>query len=71
MPDTAKKFVDDAFEYFGHLSDELVTHRPCKYEMWNMLGYSCASFRKKYLVAYIDNADEIIICDFAVQKTLH
>ena len=71
MKETAKKFVNDAFLFFDSLANEAITHRPCKYEMWNLLGYRCANFRKKYVVAYIDNADEIIICDFSFQKLLH
>lgn len=71
MPATAKKFVDEAFSFFEKLSDERVTHQPCKYVPWNLLNYRCANFRKKYTVAYLANEDEIIICDFAVQKLLH
>ena len=57
MKETAKKFVNEAFQFFDGLADEAITHRPCKYEMWSLLGYRCANFRKKYVVAYIDNAD--------------
>lgn len=71
MPATAKKFVDDAFEFFDHLSDEALTHRPCKFKEWSQLGYRCANFKKKYIVAYPDNTNEIIICDFSLQKILH
>lgn len=28
MPDTAKKFVDEAFEFFVSLSDEIIEHHP-------------------------------------------
>jgi hypothetical protein len=71
LPATAKKFVDEAFEFFDKLSDDRVTHHPCKYVYWSLLNYRCANFKKKYVVAYLDNADEIIICDFALQKLLH
>src|ERR1700726_2567624 len=71
MPATAKKFVDEAFQFFEKLSDERITHHPCKYIPWNLLNYRCANFRKKYAVAYLDSTDEIIICDFALQKLLH
>jgi plasmid stabilization system protein ParE len=70
LPETAKKFVDKAFEFFDNLSDERVLHHPCKHLPWNLLHYRCAHFRKKYVVAYLDNTDEIIICDFALQKLL-
>ena len=71
LPHTAKKFVDEAFLFFEHLSNEAITHRPCKYPVWNLLGYRCANFKKKYIVAYLDNSDEIIVCDFSLQKLLH
>ena len=71
LPDTAKRFVDEAFEFFEHLSDARLVHHPCKYPQWNLLNYRCANFRKKYVVAYLDNTAEIIICDFALQKLLH
>jgi hypothetical protein len=71
MSETAKRFVDKAFLFFEHLCDEAITHRPCKYEIWNSLGYRCANFKKKYIVAYLDNTGEIIICDFSLQKILH
>ncbi|HEY0262240.1 MAG TPA: type II toxin-antitoxin system RelE/ParE family toxin, partial [Chitinophagales bacterium] len=67
LPQTAKKFVDDAFEFFEILSSETITHRPCKYLLWSLLNYRCANFRKKYVVSYLDNSDEIVICDFALQ----
>jgi hypothetical protein len=70
LPKTAKKFVDEAFEFFGKLSDDIIIHRPCKHLEWMELNYRCANFRKKYVVAYLDNTDEIVICDFALQKLL-
>lgn len=70
LPSTAKKFVDEAFVFFGNLSSNKIIHRPCKYVPWLALNYRCANFRKKYIVAYIDNSKEIVICDFALQKGL-
>lgn len=71
LPQTAKKFVDEAFEFFESLSNETITHRPCKHLDWLLMNYRCANFRKKYVVAYLDNSDEIVICDFVLQKLLH
>jgi hypothetical protein len=31
LPQTAKKFVDNAFEFFEKLSDERVVHKSCSY----------------------------------------
>jgi hypothetical protein len=67
---TAKRFVDSAFAFFESLSDDRILHRPCKHPAWKRLGLCCANFRKKYVVSYLDNSDEIIICEFALQKLL-
>ncbi|MHA4807076.1 type II toxin-antitoxin system RelE/ParE family toxin [Flavitalea flava] len=70
LPKTAIRFVDDVFTFFESLSDERIIHRPCKQPSWRGLGYRCINFRKKYIVSYLDNTDEIIICEFALQKLL-
>jgi hypothetical protein len=70
LPTTAKKFVDEAFLFFGTLSNDTIIHRPCKNLIWQTMNYRCANFRKKYIVAYINNSKEIVVCDFALQKGL-
>ena len=70
LPKTAKKFIDESFKFFEKLSDSRVKHRPCSFEAWNLEGYRCATFKKKYVIAYIESEAEIIICDFAPQKFL-
>jgi len=71
LPQTAKRFVDDVFEFFDSHSDERKTHHPCRYPAWHLLNYRCVNFRKKNVVAYLDNIEEVIICDFTLQKLLH
>jgi hypothetical protein len=70
LPATAKKFVEEVFEFFEKLSDDIMEHRPCKYERWKNLGYRCANYKKKYIVAYLSLSNEIIICDFVSSKLL-
>lgn len=70
MPQTAKKFVDDAFLFFDKLSDERIVHKPCNYNRWKTLGYRCVPFKKKYVVAYLNQENEIVICDFVSAKLL-
>ena len=70
LPRTAKKFVDDAFAFFSSLSDERFVHRPCSRPAWKALNLRCVNFRKKYVVSYLDNKSEIIVCEFALQKNL-
>ena len=61
LPQTAKKFVDDAFIFFDKLSDERILHRPCSYPPWKKLTYRCITFRKKYTIAYLEHSTEIVI----------
>ncbi len=43
LPQTAKKFVDQAFEFFRKLSNERIEHKPCTYNQWKNLNYRCVS----------------------------
>lgn len=70
LPKTAKKFVDEAFAFFASLSDDRFIHRPCKHPTWKALNLRCVNFRKKYIVSYLDNKNEIIVCEFTLQKNL-
>jgi len=70
MPATAKKFVEEYFFFFEKLGHPKLKHRPRKYEVWEVQGFRCANFRRKYVVAYLDSEDEVVICDFAPQKSL-
>lgn len=70
MPASAKKFVDDAFEFFASLADERIEHHPCTYPLWKRLHYRCVTY-KKYTVAYILYKEEIVICEFVPSKLIH
>jgi hypothetical protein len=39
LPDTAKKFVFDAFAFFETLADDRLSHQPCKFQYWKMKDY--------------------------------
>ena len=70
LPKTAKKFVDEVFRFFEKLSDERIEHKPCNYNnVWKYLDYRCVTY-KKYVVAYLSQSNEIIICDFVSSKLL-
>lgn len=70
LPQTAKDFVIDSFEFFEKLSDDRIKHKACTYNKWRELEYRCVKYRKKYTVAYISHETEIIICEFVVSKLL-
>lgn len=68
LPLTAKKFVNEAFLFFDHLSDEQFVHKPCNYNRWKRLDYRCVTYKKKYVVAYLNQEKEVVICDFVSAK---
>ncbi len=70
LPITSKKFVKEAFYFFQKLSDERIEHKACIYGKWKTLGYRCVPYKKKYIVAYLSQQKEIVICDFVLAKLL-
>jgi len=59
--------VDESFAFFHKLGDSRIKHN--LYVLaWKEEDYRCANFKRKYIVAYLDLDDEVIICDFALQK---
>jgi len=44
LPQTAKKFVDNAFKFFEHLSDDIMEHKPCTNDLWKDLDYRCVTY---------------------------
>lgn len=70
LPSTAKKFVDEAFDFFETLANEKIEHRLCTNTRWRDLNYRCVSYKKKYVVAYLSLQKEIVICDFVSAKLL-
>ena len=70
LPETAKKFVAEAFDFFAKLSDERIEYRSCSYERWKKLDYRCVTYKKKYVVAFLSLKTEIIICEFVSAKLL-
>jgi hypothetical protein len=47
-----------------------IVHKPCNYNRCETLGYRCVPFKKKYVVAYLNQDKEIVICDFVNSKLL-
>jgi hypothetical protein len=37
LPETAKRFVDEAFQFFTSLADERIEHHFCTYPIWKNL----------------------------------
>ncbi|MGI8635333.1 MAG: hypothetical protein ACR2KZ_08010 [Segetibacter sp.] len=70
LPETAKKFIDEAFAYFDKLSDDMIEHMQCRNRVWKRLGYRCITYKKKYVIAFLSLKNEIIICDFIASKLI-
>ena len=70
LPQTAKKFVIEVFDFFASLSDDRIEHHPCKYPLWKTLSYYCVTY-KKYTAAYLVLKDEIVVCEFTASKLIH
>jgi len=70
LPQTAKKFVAEAFRFFERLSDDRIEYRTCSYEAWEKLGYRCVTYKKKYVVAFLSLKNEIVVCEFISAKLL-
>ena len=67
---TAKKFVDDFYDFLETLSDDLIERRDCPYKRWKGLNYKCIGYKKKYVIAFLSLKDKIVISDFVSYKLL-
>ena len=70
FPKTASRFVHDVFIFFEKLGDDRIIHKPCSYRKWQSLGYRCVPYKKKYVIAYLSQLKEIVICDFVPARLL-
>jgi hypothetical protein len=68
---TAEKFADDAYDFFIKLSDSRRKHAICRDPERAFFGYKCISYKKKYLVVFLETDDELIICEFIPSKNVH
>lgn len=65
---TAEKFVDRVYDFFEKLGDTRKSYATCRDEKRALLGYKCISYKKKYMVAFIESEEEILICEFISGK---
>ena len=70
LPQTARKFIIEAFAFFEKLSDDRIKHKICSYPQWDNLGYRYITYKKKYSIAYLSLENEIVICEFVSTKLL-
>lgn len=70
LPETARNFVNNAFNFLEKLSDDRIEHKLCSYKKWRELGYRCVPYKKKYIIAYLSLRKEVVVCDFVSAKLL-
>ena len=54
LPETAKHFVNNTFDFFEKLSEKRIVHKACTYKRWKTLKYRCVPFKKNYVVTYLN-----------------
>ena len=67
---TAEKFSDDAYDYIIRLADSRKSYTVCREPIRASLGYKCISYKKKYTIVFIENDEELIICEFIASKLI-
>lgn len=68
---TADKFIDDVYDYFIKLANELKSYADCRDPQRAALGYKCVPYKKKYTITFIESDTELVICEFLSSKMIH
>jgi plasmid stabilization system protein ParE len=68
---TAEKFTDDVYDFFIKIADNRKRYPVCRDPQRAILDYKCVSYKKKYIVVFIESENEIIICEFISSKLIH
>ncbi|MBC7424870.1 MAG: hypothetical protein H7334_15640 [Ferruginibacter sp.] len=68
MVATAEKFADEAYDYFLKLAHAKKSYAICREPKRAFLGYKCVPYKKKYTIAFIENNQELIFCEFISTK---
>lgn len=71
MVETAEKFVDSTYNFLEKLGDRRKAYSLCREPKRAALGLKCLPFKKKYIVVFIENDEEIIVCEFVPAKLIH
>lgn len=71
LSQTAKRYVNDIFDFFENLSDTRIEYKLCNYSKWRELGYKCVPYKKKYTIVFSEPETEPVICEFISSKLIH
>ncbi|HKR04038.1 MAG TPA: hypothetical protein VJY62_05320 [Bacteroidia bacterium] len=67
---TADKFSDAVYDFFEQIAEEKRRFPLCIEPERAVLGYKCATYRKKYTVVFIESETQITICEFISSKLI-
>ena len=71
MLTTADKFVDEAYDFFIRLANNMKSYTTCREPGRAAIGYKCVNYKNKYTVVFIETAKELTICEFISSKLIH
>ena len=67
---TANKFNDGVYDFISKLGDIRKSYPNCREPIRAALGYKSVKY-KKYTIVFIENENEIIICEFISSKLIY
>ena len=68
---TAEQFADDVYDFLIKLSDSRRNHAVCRDAARASIGYKCISYKKKYTIIFLEDDEELIVCEFTPSKNIH
>ncbi len=71
LPAAAEKFADDVYNFIEKLGDNRKRYRTCREPQRILMGYKCLTYRKKYVIVFIELDTEIIVCEFTPSKLIY
>jgi len=71
MIKTAQKFSDAAYDFFETLTDDRKVYAPCRDEKRKIIGLKCLSYKKKYIIVFLETDFEIIVSEFIPSKLIY
>lgn len=71
LPATAEKFADSIYDFIEKLGDKRKSYRTCSEPQRVLMGYKCITYKKKYVIVFIELDTEIIVCEFTPSKMIY
>ncbi len=68
---TANKFTDAAYDFLKTLANSIKSYPLCREPQRASAGYKCITYKKKYIIVFIETDTEIVICEFISSKLIY